>query len=110
MGGLIGSRLTAPYLRETSPILPPVHFAPFPHTYVSSLAPLLLTLPAFAFSALNLLLRTESTGEKKGEGGGREGGSEPYRRSHIPTALMGGGAVIIQADPCAPSDVSVEML
>ena len=52
-----------------------------------SLAPLLLTLPAFAFTALEPLLGTESTGEKKGEGGGeereRESESTRYRRSRI---------------------------
>ena len=72
MGGLIGSRLTAPDLRETSPISSPVCFTPFLHKYVTSLAPLLLTLPAFAFSALEPLLRIESTGEKKGEERARE--------------------------------------
>ena len=72
MGCLIGSRLTVPDLRETSPILSHIHFAPFPHKYMTSLAPLLLTLPTFAFSTLVSLLRTESAGEKKGEGQGRE--------------------------------------
>ena len=75
-----------------------------------SLAPLLLTLPAFAFSALNLLLRTESTGEKKGEGGGREGGSEPYRRSRILHHAMAGSVVVLQVDPWGLSDVSMETL
>ena len=68
MGGLIGSRLTAPDLRETSPISSPVCFTPFLHKYVTSLAPLLLTLPAFALSAFKPLLKTESAGERKGEG------------------------------------------
>ena len=66
LGGLIGSGLTALDLRETSPISSPVHFSPFLHKYVTSLAPLLLTLPAFTFSAFEPLLRTESAGEKKG--------------------------------------------
>ena len=95
MGDLIGSGLTMPNLRETSLISSPVRFAPFLHKYVMSLAPLLLTLPAFAFSALKPLLRIESAGEKKGEGGRRERESEPYCRSHIPTALMADGAVVI---------------
>ena len=76
MGGLIGSGLTAPDLMETSPISSPVRFAPFLHKYVTSLAPLLLTLPAFAFAALEPLLGTESAGEKEGEGRGRERESE----------------------------------
>ena len=97
-------------LRETSPISSPVHFIPFLHKYVSSLAPLLLTLPAFAFSALELLLRIESAGEKKGEGGGREGEREPYRRSRILHRTMVGGAVVLQADPWGQSDVSLVML
>ena len=68
-------------LRETFLISSPAHFAPFLHKYAMSLAPPLLTLPAFAFAALEPLLGIKSTGEKKGEGRGREG--EAYRRSHI---------------------------
>jgi hypothetical protein len=55
-------------LRETSPISSPDYFIPFLHKYETSLAPPLLTLAAFAFAAFELLLRTESAGEKKGEG------------------------------------------
>ena len=72
MGGKIGSRLTVPDLRETFPILSPAHFTSFLHKYATSLAPPLLTLPAFAFAALEPLLGTESAGEKKGEGRERE--------------------------------------
>ena len=68
MGGKIGSGLTISDSRETSPILSPIHFTPFQHKYATSLAPPLLTLPAFAFAAPELLLGTESAGEKKGEG------------------------------------------
>ena len=89
MGSKIGSGLTAPDLRETSPILSPVRFAPFLHKYVMSLAPLLLTLSAFAFTALEPLLGIESAGEKKGEGRGREGESEAYRCSRIPHRTHG---------------------
>ena len=67
MGGKIGSRLTVPDLRVTSSISSPVHFIPFLHKYATSLAPPLLTLPTFAFVALEPLLGTESTREKKGE-------------------------------------------
>ena len=83
MGGKIGSGLTMLDLRETSPILSPVCFAPFLHKYVTSLTPLLLTLSAFAFTALEPLLGTESTEEKKGEGRGREGESKAYHHSRI---------------------------
>ena len=76
MGGKIGSRLTVSNLRETSPITSPVRFAPFRHKYVTSLAPPLLTLPTFAFAALEPLLGTESAGEKKGEGRERERAGE----------------------------------
>ena len=106
MGGLIGSRLTAPDLRETSLVLSPIRFAPLPHKYMMSLAPLLLTLPTFAFSALERLLRTEeeSTGEKKGEGGGKAREREREREiararltavATFSTAPMAGGAVVL---------------
>ena len=71
MGGKIGSGLTVPDLGETFPISSLARFTSFLHKYAMSLAPLLLTLPAFAFAALEPLLGTESTGEKKGEGRGR---------------------------------------
>ena len=57
-----------PDLRETFSISSPARFASFLHKYAMSLAPPLLTLPAFAFAALEPLLGMESTREKKGEG------------------------------------------
>ena len=57
MGGEIGSGLYAPDLRETSPISSPSGFILPLHKYVKSLAPPLLTLPAFAFAASKPLLR-----------------------------------------------------
>jgi len=72
MGCKIESRLTISDLRETPLISLSVRFIPFLHKYATSLAPPLLTLPAFAFAALEPLLGSESNGEKKGEGRGRE--------------------------------------
>jgi len=87
-----------PDLRETSPISSPICFIPFLHKYATSLAPPLLTLPAFAFAALEPLLGSESTGEKKGEGRG-ERESEVYRRSSILHYAMVGGPIILPTDP-----------
>ena len=108
MGGLIGSGLTAPDLRGTSPVSSLVHFAPFLHKYVTSLTPFLLTLPAFAFSASKPLLRIESAGEKKGEGRGRE--RERLTAVVIFSIALMASAVVIEVDPWGPSDVFVEML
>ena len=108
MGGLIGFGLTAPDLRKTSLISSPVRFAPFLHKYVMSLAPLLLTLPAFAFSAFEPLLRTESAREKKGEERERERLTTVALILHH--AMVGGPPVILLVDPWDLSDVSMETL
>ena len=108
MGGLIGSGLTAPDLRETSLVSLPIRFAPFPHKYITSLTPLPFTLPTFAFAALEPLLGTESAGEKKREGRERERARLTIIVA-FSTALMA-GAIVIQADPWGRSDVSMEML
>ena len=107
MGGLIGSELTVPDLRETSPISSLIHFAPFLHKYMMSLAPLLLTLPAFASATLEPLLGIESAREKKGEGGER---ASLTAIATFSTAPMAGGAVVVQADPWGPSNVFVVTL
>ena len=100
MGGKIGSGLTVSDLRETSLISSPVRFVPFLHKYATSLAPPLLTLLAFAFAALEPLLGTESTGEKKGEGGGRERERGIAKAllttvAAFSTASMAGGTVVV---------------
>ena len=70
--------------RETSPISSPDRFVLSLHKYETSLAPPLLTLPVFAFSAFEPLPRIESVGEKKGEERERE--RETYRCSpHSPS-------------------------
>ena len=110
MGGKIRSGLTMPDLRETFPILSPARFTPFLHKYAMSLAPPLLTLPAFAFAALEPVARIR---EHRGEGRRareREREREIYRRSSILHRAMAGGPVILPADPWDPCDVSVEML
>ena len=80
-----------PNLRETSPILSPVHFVPFLHKYVTSLAPLPLTLPTcvrpFYPRVVAKNRGRESRGEegRRGRKGERERDSEstPYRHSRI---------------------------
>ena len=108
MGGLIGSGLSVPNLRETSPISSPVCFVPFLHKYVMSLTPPLLTLPIFAFSAFEPLQRTENAREKKGEERERERLTAVTHILHH--AMASGPPIILPADPWDLSDVSVETL
>ena len=55
----------------------------------------------FTLSAIERLLRIESAGEKKGEGGGKErererdSESTPYRQATFSTAPMAGSTIVV---------------
>ena len=79
MGSKIGSGLTAPDLRETSPISSPVRFAFTLHKYATILAPPLLTLPVLALPYLSCRqsrVRREEEGKEA-----RQRERETHRRS-----------------------------